>query len=410
MKPADGGRPPDGPVSVEQQPDSRDWRMQLLGDLNDLIWTRGRWEQRVPQSIYYLERDPALLHRTAAVEALGSFPDLEAVKTLGDLLKDRDDIGGIPGRWFRDTALLTLLRPNSLPKPAVNRVLIWEFSFWRHPFPWTWGELYDDLPILRRFGKLWVFFRAFWLWPVLILLLPTLLFALQLVGIWQPLLKVGGRFDTLAWLSSAVTFAVGFELYLVHWLVVEWFTERFGVLRLSGRITATLKIWIWTVPTLVVLIMFLLSLYIIVTNQGTDPNSWATVALRLVALLLPILLVPMFILTYDLHLTMRRLERDRYRRLRRGTAIVRVITLLTYVLLLPVLFLAVWPDTKLSEVVDPPALTVIFLVYIFLLAPLIWLAISKGSGHLWNSIKGTTLRKVPQKDDLSNPRSGGVAV
>ncbi|HEX8231258.1 MAG TPA: hypothetical protein VF826_18410, partial [Chloroflexia bacterium] len=185
----DRSRPPisHAPADAERELTLITLRKATIKALTRVIY--GMWEgpleeSQKPPGGFSLEHDPQVRRRREAVEMLGNFEEREAADTLRALLlrgeKDIHKPAGA-GRWLRDTALLTLLRPNKLPPGAAEAALWDEFAFLRHPWPFQWSSVYADLPWLRQYGKLRIFFLAFWLWPILLLAPAPLAFILQWV-------------------------------------------------------------------------------------------------------------------------------------------------------------------------------------------------------------------------------------
>lgn len=182
--------------SLLPAPDTQATNQSTLGELRKATISAlsrviyGTWkgkplegEQSLDRT-FSLEHDPQVRRRSEAIELLGQFSERDAANNLrAVLLRGEKEIDTPPGvrHWLRDTALLTLLRPNKLPSGAVEAALWDEYAYLRHPWPWQWPAVYADLPLLRHYGRLRVFFLSFWLWPILLLAPAPLGFALQLV-------------------------------------------------------------------------------------------------------------------------------------------------------------------------------------------------------------------------------------
>ena len=263
-------------------------RRRTIAALADAIYGRGL----PPSTIKQVEHDPVLRQRATAVELLGQFPDPEAVAVLGELvLRGERAIPAPAGRWLRDTALLTLLRSHRLPPALVDQALGRVYSYALHPFPWQWSAVYDDLPLLQRYGKMGVFFRAFWLWPLLVLGgLPTL------GAIWQIIADtsvgaVGGGFDWSVLRDLIIVLGTGLEIYLVHQVVIALLAGLYGPpLRLPNRATPRWKAVVGAGLALLVLVMLLVMLVVVVTSAFTvqvEGVSTGQIVLRLAVLIFP---------------------------------------------------------------------------------------------------------------------------
>jgi hypothetical protein len=294
------------------------------------------------------------------VEMLGRFPDPAAADVLSDLLLHGErDIAAPAGRWLRDTALLTLVRPNRLPAAAVNHALGRSYSILRHPFPWQWSTVYDDLPLLSYYHRMGVFFRAFWLWPLLVLLGPTLLFlwpiaagiTVQDIG---SLLPLSGLAKLLVMLVLAVVAIVGasLEIYLVHQVLVALLAGSYGpLLRLPGRVAGRRLAALGLVGLLVGLLVLFAVLFVnapVATTSGTglDPR---VLGIELVTMVLPLVLLPMFIVAHDLEREVRYLPRGQEVDLRLAALALRRLTDLAYLILLPALALTLWFRATASQ-------------------------------------------------------------
>lgn len=357
--------PPDPPIPTPDSPpplvpppgdgtDVAALRRATLHGLRDLIYAREGSPAAAPAP-FHPEHDPALRRRTEAVEMVGRFPDPEAVTILADLLERGETAIPAPaGRWLRDTALLVLLRSSRLPARLVQAVLLRHYSIRRYPFPWQWSAVYDDLPLLARYEKLGIFFRAFWLWPLLIGAIPALALA------WQLLFPVSlGRGDLLR--SLLITLGTGLEIYLVHQVLIALLAGRGGPpVRVPGGVPDRTKGWIGA--ALAVLLGAIVGLITSGSFQfSRDGISLGALGLLAAVLLLPLLLLPTFLLAHDLEGAVRYAPPGTHRRLRWWAVVLRRLTDFTYILVLPALAGAVWGQ----EGAFGPA-AVIYLLYLFL--------------------------------------------
>jgi hypothetical protein len=351
---------PDSPPPVARPPgdetDVAALRRATLQGLRDLIYARDQPAEA--PTTFSPEHDPALRRRTEAVEMVGRFPDPEAVAILADLVERGDaEIPYPVGRWLRDTALLVLLRSTRLPAREVERVLLRHYSILHTPFPWQWSAVYDDLPLLARYGKLGIFFRAFWLWPLLIGAVPTLAL------IWQLLFPQSlGSGELLR--SLVITVGTALEIYLLHQVVVALLAGWRGPpLRVPGGVSVRLKGVAAAVLTILAGGLLVVVLGLIASGQfQVSEGGVAAGALGLLVPVvgLPLLLVPLFILAHDLETAARYAPRGSSRGLRVWAVLVRRITDVTYLFSLLALAGAMF---GLSKQFGPALL--LFLLYLF---------------------------------------------
>jgi hypothetical protein len=350
---------PDAPPPVARPPgDGEDvaaLRRATLAGLRDLIYAQ---DQPAAPAPFSPEHDPALRRRTEAVEMVGRFPDAEAVTILAGLVeKGEAEIPYPVGRWLRDTALLVLLRSTRLPQKEVAAVLLRHYSILRTPWPWEWNAVYDDLPLLARYGKLGVFFRAFWLWPLLIGAIPTLAWIWQLLFP-HPLTRADLPFSIL------ITLGVGLEIYLLHQVLIALLAGWRGPpLRLPGGMSDRVKGWLGL--GLTVLVAVLLGTIVVLIASGSFASfrngiSLGALGLLAAVLLLPLFLLPMFMVAHDLEGAARYLPKNQNRRLRVWAVVLRRLTDFTYILVLPGLAGARW---GFDETFGPAA--ALYLVYLF---------------------------------------------
>jgi hypothetical protein len=347
---------PDSPPPVARPPgddtDVAALRRATLQGLRDLIYARD--QPAAEPTTFSPEHDPALRRRTEAVEMVGRFPDPEAVQILADLIERGEAEIPVPvGRWLRDTALLVLLRSTRLPAREVQAVLLRHYSILRTPFPWQWSAVYDDLPLLARYGKLGIFFRAFWLWPLLIGAIPTL------AWVWQLLFPQPLTLEDLP-RSVLITIGTGLEIYLIHQVLIALLAGWRGPpLRLPGGVSDRVKGWLGA--ALAVLLGAIIGLIVSGRFQFSE-NGVSLGALGLLAavLLLPLFLLPTFMVAHDLEGAARYLPKRQNRRLRAWAVVLRRLTDLTYILVLPGLAGAVWGQGGTLRVA-----AALYLVYLF---------------------------------------------
>jgi hypothetical protein len=352
---------PDSPPPVARPPgdetDVAALRRATLQGLRDLIYARDPPTAEAPTT-FSPEHDPALRRRTEAVEMVGRFPDPEAVAILAYLVERGEaEIPYPVGRWLRDTALLVLLRSTRLPAREVQAVLLRHYSILSTPVPWQWSAVYDDLPLLARYGKLGIFFRAFWLWPLLIGAIPTLAL------IWQLLVPQSLGSDQIL-RSLVITIGTALEIYLLHQVVVALLAGWRGPpLRVPGGVSVGLKGVAAAVLTILAggLLVVVLGLIISGRFQVSEGGVAAGALGLLVPVVgLPLLLVPLFILAHDLETAARYAPRGSSRGLRVWAVLVRRITDVTYLFSLLALAGAMF---GLSKQFGPALL--LFLLYLF---------------------------------------------
>jgi hypothetical protein len=318
-----------------------------------------------PIHAYQLEHDPVLRRRTEAVNLLGRFPDVEAVRALEDLLLNGEARFLAPiGRWLRDSALLSLLRGQRLPVNEVNRTLWKAYFIGRHLNPLHWDEVYDDVPLLTRYHKMTLFFTAFWVWPLLLLSPPTLFLVWQLLA--RP--KVEDLSPLLAstinnpMVFVPIVLAMGLEIYLVHHVLIIMLAGRFGpLLRLPTSVTPEGEAR-WGRKLALVISAILLFILVVYFNPGRllsisvkEPIVLGSV------LLLPLLLLPLYMLTHDVAYSLRYASHRERLLLGNSPRILGVTTAVMYIFMLPLVELLVWsrymPEDNLPIIV--------FLIYLF---------------------------------------------
>lgn len=299
-----------------------------------------------------------LRHRTSAVEMVGRFPDAAAVALLAELLLRRERARTLPRplwQWLRDTALLTLLRSPRLPRPAVDATLGHLYSITRHLWPWQWPAVYDDLALLIHYNKQGIFFRAFWLWPLLAGSIPTGMLINQFVAqayVEPNLLR-----------TLFVVVGTGLEIYLVHQALIAVLAGARGpLLEVPGAGHNHGKA---ALAGVLALLLTTVIVGLIVSGSFTvssEAGPLGSIGLWLAAVILPLLLLPLFILAHDLERTVRYAPRRHSWGLRLWTVVLRRATDLLYILALPTLAGAAW------MVSDPTVLPIAvggFLGYLF---------------------------------------------
>jgi hypothetical protein len=193
-----------------------------------------------------------------------------------------------------------------------------------------------------------IFFRAFWLWPLLLLGgLPTL------GAIWQIVANtavgsVGGGFDWGVLRDLGIVLGTGLEIYLVHQVIIALLAGLYGPpLRLPNRTTPRWKAVAGAGLAVVVLIMLGIMLVMVVTSAFTiqvEGISTGQIALRLAVLVFPLLLLPMFMLAHDLEQAGRYAVQRQGRGLRLWATILRRTTDVIYIVVLPFLAGSIWLD------------------------------------------------------------------
>jgi hypothetical protein len=345
------------PAAAPPQADA-ELRRRTITALADLIYGRGDGAAAPDVRAFRPEHDPALRRRSEAVELLGRFPDAEAAAVLSDLvLRGERDLPAPVGRWLRDTALLTLLRSHRLPPGAVDNVLRRTYSIARHPLPWQWSAVYDDLPLLARYGKLGLFFRVFWLWPLLVLALAPLGLIGQMLKL-VPVGSVGGGGDLTIFSDLFILLGTGLEIYLIHQVMIALLAGRLGPLLRVPQVSLRWKAAAGAVLALLVMLLLVLMVGLIVADTVAtgEGRPW----FLFTTLVLPVLLLPMFILAHDLEVAIRYAPRRQSRGIRLWATLLRRMTDFIYIFLLPVLGSLVWYD----QVAFGPA-TLGLLAYLF---------------------------------------------
>jgi len=320
------------------EPDNRSGCLPLRRLARPLPLERAKPTSPVPPTAMDPAHDPVLRRRTEAVELLGRFDDPAAVQVLDDLLLRGRHYWAAPvGQWLHDTALLTLLQSPRLPAPAVNRTLRRTYSFLRHPWPWQWSTVYDDLPLLQRYHKLDVFFGAFWIWPVLIFALPLLISIAQKFN--AAAFRASGDVAGIIY-AQLIVYGTGIEIYLIHQVTIALLAGLGGPpLRVPAWFAARWKGWMGAGLTV-------LALWIIFRIEGIKDSGCATswfpsqdetsapceVEARGLMLLLPLLLLPIFILAHDLEAAARYSPETKDRLLRLQAILLRRTTDLLYIL------------------------------------------------------------------------------
>ncbi|HYP38953.1 MAG TPA: hypothetical protein VEX13_01205 [Chloroflexia bacterium] len=335
-----------------------------------------------------LEHDPGLLRRTEAVELLGRFSEPEAATALANIVvRGEKTIPGPTGAWLRDSALLSLVSSKRLRTRDVNRGVRRIYKITRHLRFWTWSRVYDDLPLLARYHKLPVFFLAFWLLPILVLAIPTLLLVWQFVDrnfyarMERFITSLNVRIDLFGHslvdiVNILITVGSAMEIYLIHQVVVAAAASLGGpLIRLPG---GTGVRWRMSVALAFLAVTSWLlwqgesirqSECYKMFNTFDGSNPCADTLWR-INYILPLLLLPMYILAHDLE------QSVRYEQARTGlftraeSFLLRRITDIFYLMILLFLSASVWTTGSLREVVLP------YMAYLFAV-PFAFIAILK---------------------------------
>ena len=364
----------------EASEDVRQVRRLAIQRLCDVIYGRldgKESNQAAGASIRKLEHDPGLLRRTEAVELLGRFPDPEAAVALADIVvKGEKAIPGPTGAWLRDSALLSLVSSKRLSTRVVNRGIRRIYSTTRHLRFWTWSRVYDDLPVLARYRKLPVFFLSFWLLPVLLLAIPSLILAWQFIdrsfyGRMQSFIQsLNVQIDffgrPFGWLVDVLIFVgAALGIYLIHQIEVAAVAGVGGpIMRIPG---GTRMIWRIAVAMglLAVTSWLLWRGWNILESRcyekfvvRTGVNACAD-ELGRISFILPLLLLPIYILSHDLEQSVR-YEQARARWFPRVSSfLLRRITDIFYLAALLFLAAGVWGSGSLGQAVLP------YMAYLF---------------------------------------------
>jgi hypothetical protein len=251
----------------------------------------------------------------------------------------------------------------------VDRTLRRAYSILRHPLPWQWSTVYDDLPLLQRYRKLGVFFWAFWLWPVLLFAPPLLV-------------SIAAKFPSTAFqvpagplrmpFVSVVVYGTGVEIYLIHQIVIALLAGRGGPpLRVPAWFAGPWKSGIaaaLAVGTILTVRVVSDSGCTSTYGPGTGATTTATpceIWIRPLVWLLPLLLLPLFMLAHDLEAEVRYLAGARRWPLRLGAVVLRRTTDLLYIVtLIPALTQAYF-----SQATDFPiawaTIYFAFMIYLF---------------------------------------------
>ena len=244
--------------------------------------------------------------RVEAVQLLGQFHDPAAGAALGRVLRQAlSRLGpGSPARWLRDTALDTLLRAPAQQGPATDRILAGYYSFWAHL---RQGRLernviYDDIPLLLHFGRGRLVLRSYVL-PLVSLLLGLVVLAEVLT--WLGGLRAADRAGASlqspgVLLGGLVLFAaLGLGLFNLHQVALVWLVARArGRPVLPGGAGLPGKAGVAGVLALAALGLALYAsgeaLYLVTHLRAEAPPVPVSL------LLLPLLVVPCYMLAHDL--------------------------------------------------------------------------------------------------------------
>jgi hypothetical protein len=369
------------PAQESEAPEEvRQVRILAIQRLCDVIYDRlnsSKSSTPMVASLRRLEHDPGLLRRTEAIELLGRFPDPEAAGALADIVvKGEKAIPGPTGAWLRDSALFSLISSKSLPTRDVNQGIRRIYRITRHLRFWTWNRVYDDLPLLARYRKLPVFFLSFWLLPILVLAIPTLLLMWQFLDssfydkMQNFIESLNVQMDLFGWslvdvVDILITAGSAMEIYLIHQVVVAAAASLGGpLIRLPGgtrmrwRMSAALA--------LLAVTSWLLWQGISIRESGcyknfnvVDGSSPCSDILWRINLTLPLLLLPTYILAHDLEQSVRYEQARTGLFTRAASFLLRRITDLFYLAILLFLSASVWTVGSLREAVLP------FMAYLF---------------------------------------------
>lgn len=380
------------PAQESETPEEvRQVRIMAIQRLCDVIYGRmnsSETSTHMVASLHKLEHDPGLLRRTEAVELLGRFPDPEAAGALADIVvKGEKAMPGPTGAWLRDSALLSLVSSKHFSTRDVNRGVRRIYRITRHLRFWTWSRVYDDLPVLARYRKLPVFFLAFWLLPILLLAIPTLILIWQFIdrnfyaSMQRFIVSLNVRIDLFGRsfediINILITTGSAMEIYLIHQVVVAAAASLGGpLIRLPGgtgvrwRMSAALA--------LLAVTAWLLWQGESIRQSGCykmfntfDNSSPCSDTLWLINYTLPLLLLPMYILAHDLEQSVRYEQARTGLFIRAESFLLRRITDIFYLMILLFLSASVWTKGSLREFVLP------YMAYLFAV-PFLFIVILK---------------------------------
>ena len=239
------------------------------------------------------------MERAQAVRLLGQFSDQAATGALFHVLGNATrDIQPRPlGRWLRDIALDTLLRSPFQQDTNIKPGLARYYSLSRRL---VGGRLerniiYDDIPLLAQFGSLGLLLRTYAA-PMIVLLFSMVLGAEWLLANGSPL----GGTAWLIWLVASLYFvALGLGIYNLHQvllvLLVSWLGPK---LRIPAISSGNVKLAFAAVLSFAGAVLLLAS--ILSSLLYTIPQARSLTVLLL--LLMPLLILPCYMLAHDLEI------------------------------------------------------------------------------------------------------------
>ncbi|HUS13695.1 MAG TPA: hypothetical protein VM536_01640 [Chloroflexia bacterium] len=240
------------------------------------------------------------LDRVEAVQLLGQFRDPLAAEALLRVLQDGTQTIDPPplGRWLRDTALDTLLRSPVQPRAATDRMLASYYGFGGRLVRGRLERnvIYDDIPLLVRQGRGGLVLRAYVL-PLIGVLLALVVLAELLVAAAGPLAG-SNALRVLAGLAFFI--GLGLGLFNLHQLglvlLVAQMRGRLPLPHVAGLRRQALLAGGLAVTTGVLL------LYVLYEGLRltTGFNQARLQAVSQWMLLLPLLVLPCYMLAHDL--------------------------------------------------------------------------------------------------------------
>lgn len=239
--------------------------------------------------------------------------------------------------------------------------------------------MYDDLPVLARYRKLPVFFLTFWLLPILVLSVPALILVWQFVdrNFYSSMQSFIESLDvqidlfgrSFTWLVDAlIVVGSGLAIYLIHQVVVATAASIGGpLIRLPGGtrmrwrlalalVLLTITSWmLWQGSTMLQNRCYMMG----PLNPDGTISPPCVEDLWSINYILPLLLLPLYILAHDLEQSVRYEEARTGWFPRAASFLLRRITDIIYLVALPFLAAGVWASGPLGQVVLP------YMAYLF---------------------------------------------
>ncbi|MDQ2810282.1 MAG: hypothetical protein M3Z04_25685 [Chloroflexota bacterium] len=248
------------------------------------------------------------LDRVNAVQVLGQLRDPSATALLGRVLCDathRARPAGF-GRLLRDTALAGLLRSPLQAGPATDRLLARYYNVFRQV---RRGRLernliFDDLPLLARYRRLRPAVLGY-LFPLFALLIGGILAAEALAWVNGQLRPAGQPLDPVRSRIAELLFflGLGLTIFNLHQILLVWIATTLG-----SRLPLPAIPRIGSKTALGLILAVLAAGLAVYTFAGLEQMRGAydpatAAALTWITLLLPLLVLPCYMLAHDLEVT-----------------------------------------------------------------------------------------------------------